>query len=332
MDPNSGRSSDALTAGFSWAFGTLGVLFGILVLWTLVYCYAIYKQEIRAFRKTTFARICLLVFIWVFGSLLAVIKCLPLIICRGCFHPRVGEKAFHYASKLGKTIARWVIAPPIVLGKENLPEDSSKPVIFVANHQSMLDICLLYYIDRRFRWVSKSAVFTIPGVGLLMILNQDVPLKRGKKESILKMFAGCRESVQDDGVSLMIFPQGTRQRFEILPFKDGAFELACDLNVPVVPITISIPADIWTNPKNPVSLTIHPMINPASGLVQVREEAYKAIMSCLPYYSEELEEQGRASYLKAKQKRWSPQSSATLPSTSPAKDLDEPDENSLLLV
>ncbi|CAM9253825.1 unnamed protein product, partial [Heterosigma akashiwo] len=59
------------------------------------------------------------------------------------------------------------------------------------------------------------------------------------------MFAGCRHSLARERVSVMVFPQGTRARHAILPFKDGAFSLAAELGLCVVPITIDVPEDIW---------------------------------------------------------------------------------------
>jgi len=209
----------------------------------------------------------------------------------------VKVKAFSYSQWLGKVITRSIISEPLVIGKENLPADISTKVIYAANHQSMLDISLLYYIDRPFCWVAKQAVFTIPGVGSLMKLARDIPVKRGQKRSVKAMFEECKQAIQERGDSLMFFPQGTRQRHAILPFKDGAFELAVELNVPIVPISIYLTEDIWENPKQQTTLTIHPAIYP-EGLtpVSLREAVYKSVVTCLPYFSKELEEKGKNLY------------------------------------
>ncbi|CAM9253882.1 unnamed protein product, partial [Heterosigma akashiwo] len=131
---------------------------------TLVYCVAIYKQEKKAMRKSSFLGICNFVYTWVFGSYWAIIMMSPRIIANGFkITPEISSAAFEYACDIGHRIVRRVIEPPLVMGADNLPKDQSSPVIYVANHQSMIDIALLYYLGRRFRWVSKAAVFTIPG-------------------------------------------------------------------------------------------------------------------------------------------------------------------------
>jgi 1-acyl-sn-glycerol-3-phosphate acyltransferase len=88
------------------------------------------------------------------------------------------------------------------------------------------------------RWVAKEEMFRVPVVGTIMRLSGDIALRRGKGESVRAMFAECRRTL-DAGLSIMIFPEGTRSRDgRMLPFKDGAFELAIEAQVPVLPIAI----------------------------------------------------------------------------------------------
>lgn len=119
------------------------------------------------------------------------------------------------------------------------PSDiGERPYVVVANHESTADPFLLSHLPWDMRWVAKEELFRPPVVGWYMKLSGDIPLRRGDGESVREMFAVCRETL-DNGLSVMIFPEGTRTRDgELLPFKDGAFQLAIDAQVPVLPIAL----------------------------------------------------------------------------------------------
>ena len=68
-------------------------------------------------------------------------------------------------------------------------------------------------------------------------------VERKSKTSIKRMYAQCKACVRE-GWSLVIFPQGTRNRRTTLPFKDGAFNLAAELDLRVLPVSIHIPEDV----------------------------------------------------------------------------------------
>ncbi len=75
-------------------------------------------------------------------------------------------------------------------------------------------------------------------MGWLMHLAGDVPVKRGSGTSAIEAIARCRE-ILSQRVSVMIFPEGTRSpTAELLPFKDGAFRLAIDAGVPILPLAL----------------------------------------------------------------------------------------------
>jgi 1-acyl-sn-glycerol-3-phosphate acyltransferase len=122
--------------------------------------------------------------------------------------------------------------------EKTAPIDRARRYVIVANHQSFADILVLYATYLPFKWVSKSAVFNVPFIGWHMYLNRYVSLKRGDKASIEKMAARCRAWL-DRGVSVLIFPEGTRsQDGRLGPFKLGAFRLAREAGVEVLPIVV----------------------------------------------------------------------------------------------
>lgn len=110
--------------------------------------------------------------------------------------------------------------------------------VMVANHQSFLDILVLFRLFRHFKWVSKAEMFRIPAIGWNMALNRYVKLRRGSPESIARMMDACAHHLAD-GSSLMIFPEGTRSEDgQLKPFKHGAFTLAQRAQVPLLPIVV----------------------------------------------------------------------------------------------
>ena len=116
--------------------------------------------------------------------------------------------------------------------------DKRRPYVIVTNHQSMLDIVVVYRLSMQFRWVSKIENFKIPLFGWLMKMAGYIELDRKSSKSILKMYTDC-EKVLEQGESVLIFPEGTRSRTgELQKFKDGAFKIAREMKVPILPVVI----------------------------------------------------------------------------------------------
>ncbi len=117
--------------------------------------------------------------------------------------------------------------------------DFHKGYVLVSNHQSQLDILVLYRLFFPFRWVSKAEVFNLPFIGWNMVLNGYIKLKRGNKESVEKMMQDCRNLLADN-ISVFFFPEGTRSKTGVLrPFKPGAFILAKEMKKSILPVVIN---------------------------------------------------------------------------------------------
>ena len=120
--------------------------------------------------------------------------------------------------------------------------------VMICNHQSMLDIIVLYRLFTHFKWVSKKELFKVPISGWNMTLNRYIAVDRGNKASHLKMFKECEENLAN-GSSIMIFPEGTRSvDGEIHNFKEGAFKIALAAKVSILPIVLEGTSDLL--PKN----------------------------------------------------------------------------------
>jgi 1-acyl-sn-glycerol-3-phosphate acyltransferase len=120
----------------------------------------------------------------------------------------------------------------------HVPDDPRRPYVVVANHESFVDILLISHLPFEMKWMSKSDFFRYPLVGWMMRLARDIRLERGDKKSGVKALQDCRARL-DEHVSVMIFPEGTRSRDgRLQEFKDGAFRLAVQAGVPVLPLAV----------------------------------------------------------------------------------------------
>ena len=118
-------------------------------------------------------------------------------------------------------------------------DDPRRPYVVVANHQSFVDILVISHLPWEMKWLSKETFFKIPLVGWMMRMAGDIPLVRGEKKSAVQAMKACAQRL-DQRVSVMIFPEGTRSRDgELQPFKDGAFRLAIEAGVPVLPLAVN---------------------------------------------------------------------------------------------
>jgi 1-acyl-sn-glycerol-3-phosphate acyltransferase len=119
-----------------------------------------------------------------------------------------------------------------------LPEDMRRPYVVVSNHESFVDILLISHLPTEMKWMSKIELFRIPLAGWMMWLSRDIPLERGDATSTAKALDAARERLATK-VSVMIFPEGTRSKTgELRPFKTGAFRLAIEAQVPILPLAV----------------------------------------------------------------------------------------------
>lgn len=117
--------------------------------------------------------------------------------------------------------------------------DPRRPYIVVANHQSFVDILLISHLPWEMKWLSKIDFFRYPLVGWMMRMAGDIPLVRGERDSAMKAMDECRDRLEKK-VSVMIFAEGTRSPTgELQKFKNGAFRLAIDTGVPILPLAVN---------------------------------------------------------------------------------------------
>lgn len=119
-----------------------------------------------------------------------------------------------------------------------LPRDPRRPYVVVANHESFVDILLISHLPWEMKWFSKVELMRIPIMGWDMWLAGDIPILRGDRRSAVEAMRRCR-TILARRVSVIFFPEGTRSvDGQMLPFKDGAFRLAVDAGVPILPLVV----------------------------------------------------------------------------------------------
>jgi len=199
-----------------------------------------------------------------------------------------------------------------VLIRKEQPNDQHQEkngYIYVANHSSMIDTMVVYHLSRRFKWWSKSSLKYIPGVGYIGILGKHILVdrfnKKNNKSALGRTPTDTTRKSQNtasnlftqssfflkEGHSVFVFPEGTR-RMESMPFKNGAFKIAVQNCIDVVPISIDIPR---TNPWNgcypftrdekvAATITVHNPIevNKNTDLETLKAICHKTIFSVLP--------------------------------------------------
>ena len=116
--------------------------------------------------------------------------------------------------------------------------DPRRPYVVVANHESFVDILLISHLPFEMKWLSKETFFKFPLVGWMMQMAGDIRLVRGNRDSTVAAMEACKDRLGRK-VSVMIFPEGTRTRSgDLQPFKDGAFRLAIENQVAVLPLAV----------------------------------------------------------------------------------------------
>ncbi|XP_047380209.1 1-acyl-sn-glycerol-3-phosphate acyltransferase beta [Sciurus carolinensis] len=126
-----------------------------------------------------------------------------------------------------------------VKGREKLEVD--RPCVIISNHQSILDMMgLMEILPRRCVQIAKRELMFLGPVGLVMYLGGVFFINRQRSSTALTMMADLGERMVQENLKVWIYPEGTRNdNGDLLPFKKGAFHLAVQAQVPVVPVVYS---------------------------------------------------------------------------------------------
>lgn len=156
-------------------------------------------------------------------------------------HPLIDPqlKAAHRAASWwGRGLVRMAPGARVHLtGAQNIPP--GKAVIFMANHQSYVDVPLLFYVPGQFKWMADEGLFGIPVFGWAMRMAGYVRVRRGDARAAVQSLHQAKKLLAD-GISVFIFPEGTRSRTGVFArFQSGGFRLSQETGAPIVPVIVS---------------------------------------------------------------------------------------------
>ena len=204
------------------------------------------------------------IFVFVWSSLIYVVTFIALPLC----YPF--DKKRCVVHKLSKWLTDSFFGFGLVMkrkveGIENL--DPKGTYVMVLNHNSMVDILSIYNLPLVFKWVSKKEVYRIPIVGRLLLAHGDIVINRASTKEAMQLVHTRGKEWLAKGASVAIFPEGTRSKDgEIHNFKAGAFILAKDAEVPILPIVLEgtdrvVRKGFFMNWSNRITIKILPPVS-----------------------------------------------------------------------
>lgn len=207
----------------------------------------------------------------------------------GCTLSRSHFWGYYPAHIWSRCVCTLLFVRVKVSGRENIRKDKS--YVFIANHQGAFDIWVIYgYLNHNFKWLMKKSLEKIPFVGYACKRAGHIFVDDRSITSIRETIKESEDTLKG-GMSLVIFPEGSRTwDGKMTSFKRGAFMLAGEFNLPVVPITIDgafrrMPRYSYNCTPGRINVTIHKPIeggergfNTKKLMAQCREE----IESSLP--------------------------------------------------
>ncbi len=154
-----------------------------------------------------------------------------------------------------------------VHGRENLRPGET--YLVMSNHQSHYDVPVLFQVlGPNIRMITKQELFRVPIFGAALQAGGFIAIDRSNRHAAIRSLQQAKELLAS-GTHVWIAPEGTRSRTgELLPFKKGAFYLALEARLPILPVTLSGTRDaleakaLRTRPGVRVKVTLHPKIDP----------------------------------------------------------------------
>lgn len=137
-----------------------------------------------------------------------------------------------------RSFFRLMFLPVTVEGLEHIKPGQS--YVFVSNHQSMFDVWLVYgWLPVIFKWLMKAELRKVPFVGTACKAAGHIYVDRKNPKAAIESMENVKKQLKN-GICTVIFPEGTRTKNgQVGRFKRGAFQIALDLKLPVIPISLS---------------------------------------------------------------------------------------------
>ena len=163
------------------------------------------------------------------------------------------QAPLHVARTLFSKGLLWIAGAKLsVSGVENIPKD--KPVIYVANHCSHLDIGVLCRVAPvNLHFIGKKELAWIPIVGWYMFITGHIFIDRSNRRKAVTSLRAAALKIKS-GKNVIMFPEGTRSKNgKLASFKSGAFHLAIDAGVNIIPIHVEGTHEIWPATSNKIT-------------------------------------------------------------------------------
>ena len=228
-------------------------------------------------------RVCYKIYFWaiaipVFG-VATIITAVTVTI--GCLLGGARIFAYYPGMVWGRLACLLALCPVKVTGREHFQRGQS--CVFVANHQSAIDIFLIYgHLGAPIKWMMKKGLAKIPFVGtacrMAGFIFVDYSSARNAQKSVIEA-----EHKLIDGYSLIIFPEGGRTTDgKMRRFKKGAYQIAVDLQLPLVPITVNGPYKVMPTGSfdirpHRIEMTIYPPLIPHKKEENTKENLQKLV-------------------------------------------------------
>ena len=168
---------------------------------------------------------------------------------------RIRGRLYSWATQQWSLAVLWASAVPVFAhGMDRI--DWRSPQVLVSNHVSFYDVfALAGIIPAPYAFVAKKELERIPFFGMAWKAAGHISVDRSDRASAMQSLRRAGQSIRENRSTVIIFPEGTRSRTEqMLPFKKGAFTLAMEASVPVVPVIVRGSARI----QRPGSFLIRP--------------------------------------------------------------------------
>lgn len=222
--------------------------------------------------------------------LLVITLLATLLIIVGCVFG-LGSAVGYWPGVVWARIFCWLTFVRVTItGRENI--DKTTSYVFVANHQGAYDIFSIYgYLGHNFRWMMKKGLMKIPLVGYSCKITGHIFVDNSTPSATRSTMQKAEKQLSN-GMSVVVFPEGARTLDgRMHAFRRGAFSLAVEFGLPVVPVTIDgaykiLPRGSFLPRPGHIKLTVHkPIHAPDSGrheMAELMEQSYAAIASALP--------------------------------------------------
>lgn len=204
-----------------------------------------------------------------------------------------GERVFSYYPGMiwSRLTCYLALCPVHVRGREHI--ERGRSYVFVANHQGAFDIFMIYgFLGVPIKWVMKAGLEKIPFVGAACRAAGFIFVDNSSSKAAARSVREAERALKS-GASIAIFPEGSRTKTGRLGrFKKGAYQMAADQHLPIIPITLNGPFDVLpigslNLHRRPMEMVIHEAIPAESmdpsheGLQQMANRTREIIESSL---------------------------------------------------